>query len=266
MGYEQNDIFISIDSTIGAHTGIGSNVSQNTALLCGLNHMFGSIFSTEELYEILTSNYVEASHDGTVRFGFNTGLGEASLLHGGFVVIDEVGMFQGSLAVDGVQAIVALAKMEHLAKPEYLEKNILATGLSGDLEVSAIAYGLQTHQKKFGSQCKDVLTKQIIPCIKNKAFHDLMPILNDLNSFGSFERMKERYDGNLMDAFVGSGLRLGAFYGGMSSAGPAMFLLTERDRSVSIVNQLADRFHSSFQEFSISDIGHRLRIKDQIND
>jgi len=85
----QGDIYINIDKHINKeHKGYGSNVSLRTTLFIALNNLFNNPFNEYEIFEILTNNYFENYDDNYLIRGFETGVGTASLIFGGIVLVD----------------------------------------------------------------------------------------------------------------------------------------------------------------------------------
>jgi beta-RFAP synthase len=68
------------------HKGLGSTTAILTACAQGINMLFGSPLTTEEIREIVAYNFVEVC-DGKLAKGMETGVGTYLILKGGFVIV-----------------------------------------------------------------------------------------------------------------------------------------------------------------------------------
>ena len=109
VGYDPNGLQLrTIASHPFVHSGFGSNICFNVAVMWGLNAMFGMPFTVDEIAEIVAVNYVENGRNGRVRSGHDTGVGAACLFHGGFVWLDESGQYMGNLDSGELHAVTAI--------------------------------------------------------------------------------------------------------------------------------------------------------------
>jgi beta-RFAP synthase len=71
------------------HVGLGSTSTVMIAVATALNTALGSPLTTTQLRHLIGHNYVEETADGTIAFGFETGVGPAVSIHGGMAVMGD---------------------------------------------------------------------------------------------------------------------------------------------------------------------------------
>ena len=79
-------INLTLNPFLQPHKGLGSTTAILTACAQGINMLFGSPLTTEEIREIVAYNYVEVC-DGKLAKGMETGVGTYLILKGGFVIV-----------------------------------------------------------------------------------------------------------------------------------------------------------------------------------
>ncbi len=80
------DFHLDLMETVRQHFGLGSSVSVACAVLFGLNRIFGSPLSIDEMRELIAYNFVEEL-DGEVSRGLETGVGTSVVFRGGMAVV-----------------------------------------------------------------------------------------------------------------------------------------------------------------------------------
>jgi beta-RFAP synthase len=71
------------------HVGLGSTSTVMIAVATALNEAVGSPLSNEQLRKLIGHNYVEETADGSIAFGFETGVGPAASTFGGMAVMGD---------------------------------------------------------------------------------------------------------------------------------------------------------------------------------
>ena len=71
------------------HVGLGSTSTVMIAVATALNEAVGSPLSNSELRKLIGHNYVEETVDGSIAFGFETGVGPAVSTHGGMAIMGD---------------------------------------------------------------------------------------------------------------------------------------------------------------------------------
>ncbi len=242
-----------------SHHGYGSNVVVNTSIFYGLNVLFGKPFSDHEIFEILTYNYVENTDDTKVHWGFDTGVGEACLIFGGFVLVDENGKFIGNIEVGEFYSVMAKGNMANIALPDYLKRGLAMGGETGLVEAKINEEVGMLHQKEFGDQIKEFLRKEMEPAFVNKNKEQLFKIIWRLNDIGTFKRMQMSYRPDVMLDFEAKSKAAGTVYSGISSAGPSMFaLFHEKEKAESLKSDLTETLSQYFDNFRVGQAGEKI--------
>jgi predicted sugar kinase len=108
---------------VGQHSGLGSSVAVACAVVAGINRLYDSPLTIEEMRAIIAHNFVE-EYEGKVARGLETGVGTSVILRGGFSVIggEIVEVLRAELPEDfGVLLIVPEVARPESDKPESLE-------------------------------------------------------------------------------------------------------------------------------------------------
>ncbi|PKG31302.1 GHMP kinase, partial [Methanoregula sp.] len=71
------------------HVGLGSTSTVMIAVATAMNEAVGSPLSNTQLRYLIGHNYVEETADGSIAFGFETGVGPAASTYGGMVVMGD---------------------------------------------------------------------------------------------------------------------------------------------------------------------------------
>jgi len=242
-----------------SHHGYGSNVVVNTSIFYGLNILFGKPFSNHEIFEILTYNYVENTDDTKVHWGFDTGVGEACLLFGGFVLVDENGKFIGNIEVDDFYSVMAKGNMANIALPDYLKRGLAMNGETGLVEAKINEEVGMLHQKEYGDQIKEFLRMEIEPIFVNKDKDQLFKKIWKFNDIGTFKRMQRSYRPDVMLDFEAKSKAAETVYSGISSAGPSMFaLFNEKEKAEALKNSLTETLSKYFDNFRVAQAGEKI--------
>ncbi|MFA4876230.1 MAG: GHMP kinase [Methanoregula sp.] len=71
------------------HVGLGSTSTVLIAVATAMNEAVGSPLTNTQLRKLIGHNYVEETADGSIAFGFETGVGPAVSTHGGMAVMGD---------------------------------------------------------------------------------------------------------------------------------------------------------------------------------
>ncbi|MCP4117656.1 MAG: hypothetical protein GY737_20115 [Desulfobacteraceae bacterium] len=262
LGYDRDDISVAVDSKMPySHCGYGSNVTLNTSIFWGLNAMFNYPFTREEAFSILTHNYIESSDDKTVHWGFDTGVGEAVLLYGGFVLIDETCTRVDSVTVPDLYTVIAKGRMASLACEDYISRGLVENGETGSVEAQINEEVGMVHQRKYGKLLKTFLDEELKPVFEADDYGGLCRQIWKLNDLGTFKRMQMSYKKEIMLAFEAAAKSKGAIYCGISSTGPSMFGIMENAaKAEEFKKELEDRFGEYFEFPAIGPAGQALTV------
>jgi len=91
------------------HVGLGSTSTIMIAVATAINEALGAPLSTTQLRHIIGHNYVEETADGSIAFGFETGVGPAATLHGGMALMgDELALVYHHPFAEGMNIYIII--------------------------------------------------------------------------------------------------------------------------------------------------------------
>jgi predicted sugar kinase len=236
------------------HSGYGSNVTFNTALLSGLNALFGTPFSPPELWDILTRNFVENADDEYVYWGLDTGVGEACVLYGGLVWVDEHARYIGS-------ATAHLWVVTATGDPKVLAGRRGREGF-GDVEELDTLQECLEYQAEYGERLLRHLEHRMKPHLLRDDVRGLLGEGWEMNRIGH-HRILERFWGTeIMDRYQETARSAGALYAAMSSIGPSVLALADtEDQAERVRDAMAAALSETHSNFQIGRAGEKLRIE-----
>lgn len=240
VDYNESQISIVVRRNITeVHSGLGSHVSLNTGIMAGLNVLFGSPFSTEELYDVLVHNYVENADSRSLVRGVDTGVGESSLLYGGIVWVDEQARYIGSVATPSLYGVIALG----------IREKLLTKRNAGRLPDDASRLLLRSFARH---KLKHPFSDGKLVLLLSRAW-DLNPL--------AFRLEKSFYNLDIYSQFSEIVRENGGSYAGISSEGPVMFALANnRKRAEAIAKNIEAKLSNYFSSCRVGAAGNRLSI------
>lgn len=265
VGYTGNDIGIERENTIRhTHSGFGSNVSFNTAVIAGLNALFGSPFSPQEVWDIVTQNYVEnAEFDGKIYFGLDTGVGEACFLYGGLVWVDGSqgqGRYIGNVPTTDLWVVTAVGNRVNLTG-EILRKFGEGAALSENTETELVASHFMACEREYGQAFREFFRKRMCPALLRNDVHEVLSLGWDMNKFSNVKVLEGIYRTDVLRALDAQMREQGALYAGMSSAGPGYFVFADNQTEARhLARYLKAHFGNYFCDFQVGRAGSKLSI------
>ncbi|MDH7476258.1 MAG: hypothetical protein QHH09_02180 [Microgenomates group bacterium] len=242
------------------HTGLGSNVSFNTAVFYGLNELFYRPFNKQEIFDILTHNYVENDESNHLKIFMepDTGIGEASILFGGFVLTDTKGKYTGNIEAPDIYVLVAIANKEKFILADgYSNKNSAQKSETLCLE-TAEKY-VKKFQAKYGKKLESYLENILIPIFLKKNKKKLYSNLWNLHENGITEFLRWTYGATIINKFLKIAKENNAIYAGMSSAGPSMFVIVKnRQLALTVKKKIVAQIGDYFKDYYISEAGKKI--------
>ena len=244
VGYEEKFISINVSSTFPKkHSGFGSNVTLNTSVFWGLNLLFGGVYSIDETIKILTNNYVENYDNSHIIFDYDTGVGEACLLYGGFVLLDTSGKYLGSINCENLKTVVAFPK----------DNMLIGSGMDNSTEKEVV------YRKRYKIILKRFVDEQLKPIFLNGNLYKFLEIAWKMNDIGTYKALENYYKKEVMINFCDLVKKEGGLFSGISSAGPTMFaIIPSIESAESLKHKLSLHFSKYFSEFRIGNIGKKL--------
>lgn len=246
------------------HSGYGSNVTFNTGMLAGLNAAFGTPFSTPELWDILTQNFVENSDDeaGKLFWGVDTGVGEAAVLYGGFVWVDQYARYIGSADAEGLWLLTARGDTRAWGNEKLKEfGNSVERGI-GDLDefdvTQGVAYG---YQDVYGDRLLHFLEHRMKPYLLRNDARGMLEQGWELNKVGSVRVLETIWKGDVLEAVLRTVREAGGIYSTMSSSGPSIFAVCDSEAAAHRVREaLEPKFGEYLSDYAVGRAGTRLKV------
>lgn len=263
-GHPAEELHVSVPARIAhVHSGFGSNVTFNTALVAGLNALFGSPLSVPEMWDLLTLNFVENADGERLYWGLETGVGESCLLYGGLVWVDEHCRFVGSVPTEGLWVVTASGIVEKLASPMVLElENAAAQGVGDTAEADIVAREAQRYQQEFGAEMRRFLDTRMRPALLRGDAHGLLSLGWELNRVGTFRLLERMYRADVLNALADAVRAEGGLYANMSSAGPSFFVFAGSEEGAQHLRTvLEERFGDYFRDVAVGRVGTKLTVE-----
>lgn len=265
VGYTGGDVSVAAHSRIAhVHSGFGSNVTFNTAVLSALNALFGTPFSVPEIWDVLTTNFVEnADNDSEhVYWGMDTGVGEACLQYGGLVWVDEHARYVGSADTTGLWVVTAGGDMAALASDRVKAFGQGGVHGVGDMdERESLVTICFDYQREYHDRVLDFLERRMKPMLLRNDARGFLAQGWELNRVGTFRVMEELWRADVVRGVEQTVREEGGLYSMMSSAGPSIFAVADgRDRAEHVSGVLQERFGEFFGGFAIGEAGVKMRI------
>ena len=222
--------------------------------------MFGNPYTPMEIYKILTNNYVENNDNGKIYFGFDTGLGEAAILFGGFVLVDINGKYVGNIKDQNLWTITAVAnKKKFFLKKEYQNKKQNKSRETETLETTPEKI---TDFQKQNNRKLYKLQGNLIEYFKIQDKANFYRNIWDINKLGCFDYMRSKFPYGILDKFINVSKENEALFAGISSAGPSMFALArDINKAINIKQKLENELCSYFSDFNVGKASEKIKYK-----
>lgn len=264
VGHPAGELHVRVPARVAhVHAGFGSNVTFNTAVVAGLNALFGSPLSVGEMWEMLTRNFVENADEERLYWGLETGVGESCLLYGGVVWVDEHCRFVGSVPAEGLWVVTARGVVETLASPMVLAlEGAAREGVGDTAEADIVAVEAQRYQREHGAALAALVRSRLRPALLRGDLRGLLSLGWELNEVGTFRLLERMYRAEVLRGLAEEARREGALYAGMSSAGPSVFALAASEGEAEhLRGVLEGRFGEHFRDFAVGRAGTRLSVE-----
>lgn len=207
---------ISAEDHTYAHIGLGSTSTILTVVAHAVNAVLGSPLTDEQIRLLLGHNYVEETAEGTIAFGFETGVGPAVSTYGGFAVMgnDLVLAYRHSFA-EGYNVYIVIPESD--------------ISSAGDEEFDL----LMNRARSLDYQDREVkaymVLMDLIPALDQGDLKRVGDVIWEIEFRGSKRAEVEHHSFELYNEM--SRLRKAGFeFVGMSSVGPSIALITRKDR------------------------------------
>jgi len=198
-----------------SHVGLGSTSTILTAVANAMNHALGSPLTNDQLRYLIGSNFVEETVDGQIAFGFETGVGPAVSTYGG-------------MAVMGDELTLAYRHPFAEGRPVYIAIPPSDVSSAGEKEFSLLmnkARNLDYRDRELKSY---LILMDLIPALERGDITRAGDVIWEIEFRGS-KRAEVEHHGFDIYRYMAMLRDAGFEFVGMSSVGPSIAIITDRD-------------------------------------
>ena len=199
------------------HVGLGSTSTVMIAVATAMNVALGAPLTNTQLRHLIGHNYVEETADGTIAFGFETGVGPAVSTHGGMAVMgDELALVYHHPFAEG--------KNVHILIPP--------TDISsaGTKEFDILMNKARTLDYRDRELKAYMFLMDLIPALEKGDLKRIGDIIWEIEFRGSKRAEVEHHTYRIYH-YMSMLREAGLEFVGMSSVGPSIAVVTEKDRA-----------------------------------
>ncbi|HSU15960.1 hypothetical protein [Longimicrobium sp.] len=265
VGHDPSTVSVGVPRRIGSvHSGFGSNVTFNTAVLSGLNALFGTPFSVPEIWDMLTQNFVENADTDNVHiyWGMDTGVGEACLQYGGLVWVDQFARYVGNADTSGLFVVTARGDTAKLAAERvksFGQGGVHGIGDADELESLEFCF---QYQREYHDRVLPFLERRMKPALLRNDARAFLSHGWELNEIGTYVIMEDLWNREVLRGVLRTAREAGALYAMFSSAGPSLFAISDgRERAEAVAAALESGFGEYYDAFAVGEAGVKMRIE-----
>jgi beta-ribofuranosylaminobenzene 5'-phosphate synthase len=197
------------------HVGLGSTGSVLVAVGHAMNAALGSPLSAKQIRLLIGHNYVEETEDGRVTLGFETGVGPAAATYGGMAVMgDELTLVTYHPFAEGKNVFIVIPPTDVSSAGEH-EFNLL---MNRARTLDYCDRNLKTY----------LILMDLIPALERKDLKKIGDIIWEIEFRGS-KRAEVEHHSYSIYRFMSMLREVGFEFVGMSSVGPSIAIVTEKD-------------------------------------
>jgi len=198
------------------HVGMGSTSTITIAVANAMNAALGSPLSRDELRLLMGNNFVEETSEGNVTFAFETGIGPAVSTYGGMAITgDELSLVYHHPFAEGMNVFLVIPPSEISSAGE--KEFELLMNRARDLDY-----------KDRELKCYMVMM-DLIPALERGDVKKTGDIIWEIEFRGS-KRAEVSHHGFRIYQYMAKLREAGLEFVGMSSVGPTIAVITEKDR------------------------------------
>ena len=199
------------------HVGLGSTSTVMIAVATAINEAVGRPLTNDQLRKLIGNNYVEETADGTIAFGFETGVGPAVSTHGGMAVMgDELTLVYHHPFAEGnhVHILIPPTDISSAGTKEFdLLMNKARTLDYRDRELKAYLFLMD-----------------LIPALEREDLIKIGDIIWEIEFRGS-KRAEVEHHSYKIYHYMSMLREAGLEFVGMSSVGPSIAVVTGKNRA-----------------------------------
>jgi beta-ribofuranosylaminobenzene 5'-phosphate synthase len=198
------------------HVGLGSTSTIMISLAHALNYLVGSPLSPDQLRLIIGNNYVEETADGTIAFGFETGVGPAVSTHGGMAIMgDELTLAYHHPFARGKNVFIVIPPSD--------------ISSAGAKEFDLLMNKARTLDYRDRELKTYLVLMDLIPAIEADSLERMGNIIWEIDFRGSKRAEVEHHSFEIYH-YMSRLREAGLEFVGMSSVGPSIAIITGKDR------------------------------------
>jgi beta-ribofuranosylaminobenzene 5'-phosphate synthase len=200
------------------HVGLGSTSTVMIAVATAMNEAVGSPLSTTQLRHLIGHNYVEETSDGRIAFGFETGVGPAVSINGGMAVMgDELALVYHHPFAEGKNVFIIIPPTD--------------ISSAGTQEFDLLMNKARTLDYRDRELKAYLFLMDLIPALEKGDLRKAGDVIWEIEFRGSKRAEVEHHSFEIYHYMSQLRERKLEFVG-MSSVGPSIAVVTERDRNV----------------------------------
>jgi len=198
------------------HVGLGSTSTVMIAVATALNEAVGAPLSNAQLRQLIGHNYVEETAEGTIAFGFETGVGPAASTHGG-------------MAVMGDELVLVYHHQFAERKNVFIVVPPTDTSSAGTKEFDLLMNRARTLDYRDRELKAYFLMMDFIPALERGDVKKIGDVIWEIEFRGS-KRAEIEHHSYRIYQYMSMLREAGLEFVGMSSVGPSIAIVTEKDR------------------------------------
>jgi len=199
------------------HVGLGSTSTVMIAVATAINEAVGRPLTNGQLRKLIGNNYVEETADGTIAFGFETGVGPAVSTHGGMAVMGDE---------------LTLVYHHPFAEGKHVHILIPPTDISsaGTKEFDLLMNKARTLDYRDRELKAYLFLMDLIPALEREDLKKIGDIIWEIEFRGS-KRAEVEHHSYKIYHYMSMLREAGLEFVGMSSVGPSIAVVTGKNRA-----------------------------------
>ncbi len=226
LGYE-GGFEISLMDHKRRHVGLGSSIGSMCAICIGMNEVLGRPFTGWELRRIMGYHSCEESPmtEGCLLPAFETGIGAMVGINGGWVVASDDLVMVQRVALPNTKVLVFIPEVKSL------EDEFQGKETSAESEVELLLRRARTLDGMQAGAKAQIVLFNMIPAMIRGDLKGIGDALFDISYLGSKRAECEQHGsfGAPIYSFINAFREMGVEIAGMSSVGPTIFALTQKE-------------------------------------
>jgi len=198
------------------HVGLGSTSTVMIAVATALNEAVGAPLTNAELRSLIGHNYVEETADGTIAFGFETGVGPAASTYGGMAVMgDELILVYHHPFAAGMNVFIVVPPTD--------------ISSAGTKEFDLLMNRARTLDYRDRELKAYLFLMDLVPALEHDDLKKIGDVIWEIEFRGS-KRAEVEHHSYRIYQYMSTLRDAGLEFVGMSSVGPSIAIVTDKSR------------------------------------